>query len=471
MPALVGPPRLRFLLMSMLLALSGALGGATSAGAEEVFTGQAAAARATESTWIPAPQRRAAVCIVDTGAGNAGNANPDLANVVARFAVDNGLPDDLSDDHHGTRMSMIASAPLNAFGMVGASPSIDVVSVRASRDGATFGSADLTTAIQMCSNKHTTYNIKVISLSLGGPINTGLDLASMGAMQNAVDNARRVGIAVVAAAGNHPGSVDWPAGYAPVLAVGAADNEGAMCPFAASGPEVDLWALGCPQDIALPDGRPAWASGSSEATAFVAGVLAQLRGLNSELGVEEAQQLLTFRARTTPSGPSLDVDAAFRAAGLSAQLATGRAAIPPATAPSPPEDQPNATTTTPPATVSAQTMPPAATDVPSARPGLALRPIAALRSRLRTPAVRSIRVRRGKLTIIFKAKPKKIQARIDIFSRTRARTFPTRTRRLLTTSDHLRTRVSGTLSEVSITYRDPTHARTASATLTLHPRS
>jgi hypothetical protein len=470
MPAVVHPPRLAFLLMSMLLALG--LCCAAPAIAEEVFTGQATVARATESTWIPAPQRRAAVCIVDTGAGNAAIDNPDLAHVVARFAVDNGSPDDLSDGHHGTLMAMIASAPHNAFGMVGAAPSIDVVSVRASRDGATFGSADLTTAIQMCSNKHMTYNIKVISLSLGGPINTGLDLASMGAMQNAVDNARRVGIDVVAAAGNHPGSVDWPAGYAPVLAVGAADNAGAMCPFAASGPEIDVWALGCPQDVALPDGRPAWAAGSSEATAFVASVLAQLRGLNSELSVDDAEQLLTGHAHTTAAGPSLDVDAAFRAAGLSAELAAGRGAIPSPTTASPPKDQSTTETETPPATVPSQAVPsPADSKVPSANPGLAVRPVPSRRPRLRTPAIRSIRIRHGQLTIIFSAKPKKIQARIDIYSRTKARTFPTLARRVLTTSDHLRTRVSGALSEVSITYRDPTHASTASATLTLHPRS
>ena len=54
-----------------------------SASAEEVFTSQAAAANATDSTWIPAPTRRAAVCIVDTGT----DTTLDTTNVVNRPAV------------------------------------------------------------------------------------------------------------------------------------------------------------------------------------------------------------------------------------------------------------------------------------------------------------------------------------------------------------------------------------------------
>ena len=114
----------------------------SSAFAEEVFTSQAAAANATDSTWIPAPAQRAAVCIVDTG----NDPNPDTSNVVARLSVDGEPGTDRSPDHHGTLMSMIAAAPYNGFGMVGAAPSIDVVSVRASRDGVTFGATDLAAA-------------------------------------------------------------------------------------------------------------------------------------------------------------------------------------------------------------------------------------------------------------------------------------------------------------------------------------
>ncbi|MCW3004059.1 MAG: hypothetical protein JWQ20_3357, partial [Conexibacter sp.] len=97
-----------------------------------MFTSQAAASNATASTWIPAPTDPAAVCIVDTGV----TPNDDTTNVVARLSVDGGDPGDVDAiGHHGTLMSMIASAPYNGFGMVGAAPSVKVVSVRAKRPG------------------------------------------------------------------------------------------------------------------------------------------------------------------------------------------------------------------------------------------------------------------------------------------------------------------------------------------------
>ncbi len=111
----------------------------------------------------------------------------------------------------------------------------------------------------------------MISLSLGGMVISGLDAGLMALAEDMVKNARRAGMDVLAAAGNHEGAVDWPAAFGPVMAVGAATQDGRGCVFAAAGREVDLWASGCPIDVAFPDGT-CLGSGSSEATAFVAGV-------------------------------------------------------------------------------------------------------------------------------------------------------------------------------------------------------
>jgi hypothetical protein len=450
------------------MSFAAALTIATPAGAEEVFTGQAAAAHATDSTWIPAPATRAAVCIVDTG----NDINPDTSNVVARFSVDGGSGADLHHDHHGTLMSMITSAPLNGFGMVGAAPSINVVSVRASRDGSTFGSDDLTKAIQMCSNKRSTYNIKVVLLSLGGQVATGLDAASMAVTENAVDNATRNGLAVVAAAGNHPGTVDWPAGYAPVFAVGASDNDGAPCAFASSGPGLDLWAPGCPQDVALPDGSAAWANGSSEAAAFVAGVLTELRAIEPLLSVAAAEGVLAENARRGAASRMLDVDAAFRAAGHADELAAGAAAIPYQSTPAlteqggaPGTSIPNdagagEVPRTPPIAPVASTL----RDLP--RLGSTIRA-----SRLVAPKVRSWRLRHGILTLALMNRPSGVEAQIALRTRKEGRAFPRIERVLTVRNDRLRTRVSRTLTELSITYRDPARIRRTSTVVRLHPRS
>lgn len=443
---------------------------APPARAEEVFTGQAAAANAVDSTWIPAPDRRAAVCIVDTG----NDVTLDTTNVVARFATDGGSGGDLSSQKHGTLMSMIAAAPYNGFGMVGAAPSIDVVSVRASDDGAGFGGDDLKAGIQLCVNKHITYNIKVISLSLGGSYNAAKgNSAQVADTESMIDNARNHGLNVIAAAGNDGvATVDWPAGYGSAFAVGAADGEGSRCSFASWGTEVDLWVPGCPLDVAWPDatGRSAWASGSSEATAFVAAVLTQMRGLDPSLTPDAAEQLLTTTATIKAAGPFLDVAAAFAADHLTAQLAAAHQ-VAPSAAPQSSWISDTPATTAPPASVeipAGAAVSPTRGAVPgrfSQRDGLRI-----VRRRLSRPVVRSLTFHRGVLKVSFKGRsPQRVQVRVRVYARRPGRPFPTLVRTLVVTSDRLRTRISGTVSQMSITYRDPTGALETSASLTVRP--
>jgi hypothetical protein len=359
---------------------------------------------------------------------------------------------------------MIAAAPYNGFGMVGAAPSINVVSVRASRDGVTFGATDLAAGIQQCLTYRNTYNIKVISLSLGGVVVSALDAGLMTTIEDVVSSARLVSLNVVAAAGNHRGPVDWPAGYAPVMAVGAASDAGARCGFAASGPEVDLWASGCPLDAAFPDGAAALASGSSSSAVFVAGVLTQLRQLNTDLTPGGAEQALTAHARVLAAGPALDVAAGFAAAGLIDQLKVGRAAaprlrpssdtvVPMALAAPPSSASPHSTATTSttlPAVVSQQTIP------------------NRVRQRLPRPSVRLGSLPDRRLSLSFKNKPAGIEARVSIYARTKGKAFPVLARRLRAVGDRVRTRVLGSVTELSITYLDPRKAKDASVVLRIY---
>ncbi|MET0602333.1 MAG: S8 family serine peptidase [Baekduia sp.] len=428
----------------------------SSASAEEVFTSQAAAANATDSTWIPAPAQPAAVCIVDTG----NDPNPDTSNVVARLSVDGEPGTDRSPDHHGTLMSMIAAAPYNGFGMVGAAPSINVVSVRASRDGVTFGATDVARGVQRCIAYRNTYNIKVISLSLGGAAISGLDAGLMVQTEDVVKNARRAEMNVLAAAGNHEGVVDWPAAFGPVMAVGAATHDGRRCAFAAAGHEVDLWASGCPLDAAFPDGSPAWASGSSESTAFVAGVLTQLRATSPGLTADQAERALTSSAQPGSVGPRLDVRAASAMAGIADQLFVGHAMVP---LPAPSGD---ASVPAPPA----PTSPSLGQEMAASGSGRNASSVH-LRGRLPKPSVRSIRLRQRVLSMSFKNKPRKIEAQVRIYTRTRRRAFPALSRSLSVVGERLRTKVPGAVIQVSITYRDPHRIKAASVVLLLHPAS
>jgi hypothetical protein len=436
---------------------------ASSAPAEEVFTSQAAAANATDSTWIPAPAQRAAVCIVDTG----NDPNPDTSNVVARLSVDGEPGTDRSPDHHGTLMSMIAAAPYNGFGMVGAAPSINVVSVRASRDGVTFGGTDLARAVQRCIAYRNTYNIKVISLSLGGAVVSGLDAGLMVQIEDGVKNARRAGMDVLAAAGNHEGAVDWPAAYDLVMAVGASSQDGHRCAFAASGPQVDLWISGCPVDAAFLDGTPASASGSSESTAFVAGVLAQLRQLSPGLTADQAEQALASSAQLVPAGPRLNVGAAFVVAGLADQLVAGRVMAPqlvasggapvpkPPLSTRPPVGQNMAASTSGGDSTNRVVIPRASSE--------------SLRTRLPRPAMGWVRLRQQVLAMSFKNKPRGMEAHVRVYTRMKNREFPILGRSLRIIEDRFRARVYGAVDHVSIAYRDPHRIRDASVFLHIRP--
>lgn len=447
---------------------------ASSASAEEVFTSQAAASNATDSTWIPAPTRRASVCIVDTGT----DITPDTTNVIARFAMDDSDGSDISPVKHGTLMATIASAPKNNFGMVGAAPSVDVISVRASRDGISFGGLDVYAAVQLCIRKRSVYNIKVVSLSLGGDGGTiTASTAQRTEFEDAIDSARVHDLNVVAAAGNSDrGVVDWPAGYGPAFAVGAATGTGGRCKFASWGPAVDLWAPGCPLDVGRPDntGSPAWANGSSEATAFVAAILAQMRGLEPDLGVDASELALLAGAGAVDTGAFLDVGAAFRGAGMTLALAAGHSAVP-ASVPV----NPSISSIEPQASPGDQS-PARAAPTSTAAPILSKPAIvgtspaaSAERSsvRLARPVIRTAAVRRGVLVLSLKSMPRGAEAHVDIYTRRHGKTFPSITKRARFRTDRLRIRVSGTISQLSIGYRDLTGVRELSEIVFVHPRT
>lgn len=356
---------------------------------------------------------------------------------------------------------MIASAPYNNFGMVGAAPSINIVSIRASRDGRTFGGTDLSAAVQMCLQKRHAYNIKVISLSLGGAVVTGLDSGAMSVFEDMITSASFFDVAVVAAAGNHPGAVDWPAAYEPVIAVGAADDRGGRCGFAATGPEIDLWAPGCPVDVATSAGDLAWAQGSSESTAIVAGCLTQLRGLLPEWTGASVEQLFIRAAHSGGAVPFLNVGAALVAAEHMAGVA-----FPPAQPPKSFRSDAGDNSSVVPTAANTLPLGPDAANVGLSRSAMVEAPenrAATHPWQLPRPVVTYKRAgSSGTLELRFKNRPAGSQVIIGIYERKRRRPFP-RHREVRLTTDIARILRSTAIKQMTITYRDPSalHSRSA----------
>ena len=249
------------------------------------------------------------------------------------------------------------------------------------------------------------------------------------------------------------------------MAIGAADDAGARCAFSASGAQVDLWAPGCPVDASAIDGSAAWAAGTSESTAFVAAILTQMRQACPDLGVDDAETLLTSHDRRGSAGPGLDVMAAYASGGLEGLLDTGhRLAPPPSSAqqvPVPPqaasaEDEPGQV----PVSAPAQSVPIARSGTPSPR----------LTRRLPKPMTARVHLRHSTLDVALRGRPSGVAVVVAVYARRGTRSLPRLARIVRHGTDRLRVRVKGAISEVAITYRDPTGRRTSSAALILHPR-
>jgi hypothetical protein len=218
-------------------------------------------------------------------------------------------------------MAMMAAAPVNGWGMVGAAPgAVKIVSVRVEEPGegaVPFHSYQ--EGIAACQGKAAIYNIRVISLSLAGADSPqgGDELR----LEDAVGSARSYGLDVLAAAGNEGGPVNSPASYGGVVAIGAGDPGGALCAFSNRGPDLATVAPGCGLDEADPQtGAQINGSyaGTSEATAIAASALAALRAYRPDLSVNQAEQQLRESSKLR-----LDDRGLFDATGLDGIVGAG----------------------------------------------------------------------------------------------------------------------------------------------------
>ena len=330
---------------AMLAVVLGALvtlqASATAAAYEVSPTTQAWAARAA---WLPyaspPPGGARTVCLVDTGVDL--NADLDSARV-SRSSLDGGPPGDLDPHQHGTRMAMFAAAILgNDSGMVGAWPGVSLLSVRAAAsppgEHATFEFANYTHGIRRCLAD---LNVVAINLSLGGSAPTSADETT--AFVDVVEKAHARGVNVVAAVGNDGGAVQTPARLPGVLGVGGGDGDGALCALSARGEGLDLVAPGCGLDSAEPlTLTPLVDAAGTSASAVLATTagLAALRSYAPHLSWAQAEEIL----RTRRPGGVLDVEAAFRAAGLEAVVDDALTRTSPPDPQAPPATSPAGTT-------------------------------------------------------------------------------------------------------------------------------
>ena len=211
-----------------------------------------------------------AVGVIDTGVDAD---HEDLAGQVvspckSALSGDGTLTSGCDDDHgHGTHVSgTIAAAANNGRGVAGLAPGARVLACKALDDDGSGRVADIVACINHLVAVAPTHNLRVISMSLGGP-----DSPTEAA---AVRHAWANGVLVTAAAGNEgTGTVNFPAGYPEAISVAATDRDDQRASFSNANHDVEISAPGVGIVSTVPGGYDSW-SGTSMATPHVAAAAA-----------------------------------------------------------------------------------------------------------------------------------------------------------------------------------------------------
>jgi type VII secretion-associated serine protease mycosin len=247
---------------------------------------------------------------------------------------------------HGTCMASIIAGhgrDGGGDGMLGVAPAARILSVRVIRDDDApdvEGSYKDDTPISDGIKYAVDHGAKVISMSLGGDESDAGDDSS--AESDAIRYALAHNVVVVAAAGNgatEGNEISYPGGERGVITVAAVDSKARHAYFSTTGWDVSVAAPGVnlPCDAFDSDSSFMEGDGTSQATAYVSGVVALLKAENPVLTPEQIRTVLEQTASHKPAGgrddelgfgvidPVAALQAAKKMAGLPAVPAAGPA--------------------------------------------------------------------------------------------------------------------------------------------------
>ncbi len=227
------------------------------------------------------------VAVIDSGVASE---HPDLAAQLLPgydYVHRDTQPED--EVGHGTAVAGIIAAAVNGSGIVGGAPGVRILPLKV---GDQVGASSL--AIAEAIYGAIERGVQVINLSLGADTPSAT-------LERAIEQAYDQGIIVVAAAGNTPDAVTFPASYPEVIAVGGATADGKrLSSFSSRLTRVDLIAPA--EDVLTTswDGRePGWEprTGTSFAAPMVSAAAALIRSVAPDSNVEWVRQALRETAR------------------------------------------------------------------------------------------------------------------------------------------------------------------------------
>lgn len=200
------------------------------------------------------------IAVLDTGSSQ----HVDLVENVVECWDATGSGNHVDSQGHSTHVAGIISAVDNSEGILGVAPKSKIYFVKVLDDNGQGGYQ----AIEAGIRKAIEWDVDIINMSLGCPSEPPSSLHA------AIKDAYNAGIFIVAAAGNDSGAVNFPARWDEVIAVGAIDPNGELCPFSSVGSEIAIVAAGDSIYSTWPINRYATLRGTSQAAPFVSGLIA-----------------------------------------------------------------------------------------------------------------------------------------------------------------------------------------------------
>ena len=228
------------------------------------------------------------VCIIDSGIDYT---HPSLGGcfgagcrVVSGYDVRNDDADPQDDNGHGTHVAGIAGS--SNLTLPGIAPGIQFAALKVLNAGGSGSTSDLISGIEWCTNNATTFNISVISMSLGTNKKfSGTCDDDDSQLTAAINNAVAGGIFVVASSGNEnsDSKMGSPACITNVTAVANADESNIMVSSSNRNEETDIIAPGSLITSMYKDGGFATLTGTSMSTPFISGAGALLKQFHTAL--------------------------------------------------------------------------------------------------------------------------------------------------------------------------------------------
>jgi subtilisin len=237
------------------------------------------------------------VVVIDTGIDYT---HPELApNYKGGWNAVTMTSDPMDDQGHGTHVSGTIAAVRDGVGVAGVAPRADLYGVKVLDKNGSGQYSWIVAGIEWAvENK-----MQVINMSLGGRSGTA-------ALAAAMTEAHKAGIAIVCAAGNDSGAVNFPARYPEAIAVSASDSSDKLAYFSSKGPELSVIAPGVSVYSTKKGGGYTSMSGTSMASPHAAG-LAALAVQAGNNGAEAVRAALKGAATLLPA-----VNEAYQGAGM-----------------------------------------------------------------------------------------------------------------------------------------------------------